>query len=368
MKQKLIIGLIILVIVIIGIGFAGYFKNKQKQERKNVFTKNILQEKGQIIPSPLPVVPIPQQGAKQPLTSETQSPYSLLFKEEYLYIDLSYPLLYVYDLNSRVIKYFNLENQTFQEIYRSPLIEEVVLSSDKKNLVFKTRRGFNFLNLNNDSLYKLPQFTKNLIFTPKGLVIYINNNKNISYLAFYEDGRVKKIRNLGILNPRLESLKNSLLIYEKNSPVFLLDLTNPNDFSVFLEAKPYYSLLTNKDKTLIFVSFKDKNWQSQIITPNNEVKFNFSWGTVREKCSFDEVLICAIPMNLENFSPDLWLLKEPTYDEKLIIYNPKNNKIKEIKLEDKFDIVRPKLTPLGIIFWNRLDAKFYLIESKKLPL
>ncbi len=363
MNKRLILGILILV-SIATIVFIGYFKNKQKQEKEIFF-----QEEGQLTPSPIPIVPAPSGETKLPSISGIQIPpqqttsYPLLFKEEYLYIDLFYPLLYVYDLNSGIIKYFDLENQVYKEIYRAPLIEEAFMSSDESYIVFKTNEGFNFLNLKNDSLYPLPPFTKNFAFTPQGLVIYVNN-KDISYLALYKDGQMTKIRNLGILNPKFESLKNSLLIYEKNSPVFLLDLKNINNFSVFLEAKPNYSLLVNKEKNLIFVTFKDKYWQSQIITPDKKVKFNFSWGTVKEKCSFDEVLVCAIPADLENFSPDLWLMKEPAYDEKLIIYNIQNGKTKEIRLESKFDIVKPKITPLGIIFWNRLDAKFYLIESK----
>jgi hypothetical protein len=38
------------------------------------------------------------------------------------------------------------------------------------------------------------------------------------------------------------------------------------------------------------------------------------------------------------------------------------NEIKEINLEEKFDFVKPKLTPLGIIAWDRLSAKFYLLK------
>lgn len=369
MKKNLILGIIVLIIVV-GVVFVGYFKNRQKQEKKNIF-----QEGGQIAPSPIPVAPTPSErlelspitGTQPTPTYQPTSSYPLLFKDEYLYIDLFYPLLYVYDPDAEVVKYFDLENQAYKEIFRATLIEEAVISPDESGLVLKTKEGFIFLNLKNDSLYKLSPFTKNFIFTPQGLVLYINN-KDISYLAFYKDGQMIKIRNLGVLNPKFESLKNFLLIYEKNSPVFSLNLKNPNDFSVFLEAKPDYSLLTNKDKNLIFVSYKNGYWQSQIINSDRKVQINFAWGTVKEKCSFDEFLVCAVPADLENFSADLWLLKQPAYDEKIIIYNPKNGEIKEIKLESKFDIIKPKLTPLGIIFWNRLDAKFYLIESEKLSL
>ena len=53
---------------------------------------------------------------------------------------------------------------------------------------------------------------------------------------------------------------------------------------------------------------------------------------------------------------------DPSYDEKIIIYDSKTNTVKEIKLEEKFDLIKPKLTPLGIIAWDRLTMKFYLIK------
>lgn len=366
MNKRLVLGLLVLIIIVV-IVFIGYLRNKQIREKETAF-----QEGGQLTPSPIPTPALPLSqsqelpfpGVQQPLS---QTSYPFLFKEEFIYIDLFYPLLYVYDPNFGVIKYLDLENETYKEIYKAPLIEEAVISSDKNSLVFKTETEFNFLDLKKDVLYKLPIFTKNFVFTPQGLVIYINN-QDVSYLAFYQDGQTKKIKNLGILRPKFESLKNSLLIYEDNSPVFLLDLKNPNNFSMFLEAKPNYSLLANKEQNLIFVSFKDKFWQSQIINLNKNVKFAFPWGTIKEKCSFDDVLVCAVPSSLDNFSPSLWLKKEPNYDEKLVIYNPKDGKLKEVKLETPLDIVKPKLTPLGIVLWNRLDARFYLIKSEKLSL
>ena len=81
---------------------------------------------------------------------------------------------------------------------------------------------------------------------------------------------------------------------------------------------------------------------------------------IKEKCTFNDILICAIPYNLENLDKDYWRLLKPSYDEKIIIYNPKNDEIKEINLEDKFDIIKPHLTEKGIVFVNRNDNKIYL--------
>jgi hypothetical protein len=122
----------------------------------------------------------------------------------------------------------------------------------------------------------------------------------------------------------------------------------------------FFDVLTNKNKDLIFLVFRENNrWQSKIIDLSKKDKYSFSWATNKEKCSFDKVLICALPIN---FNPEEWLMMNPSYDEKIIIFDPENGSLKEINLEEKFDFIKPKLTPLGIIAWDRLTAKFYLLK------
>lgn len=365
--KKIILGIIILILITVFIfTFLGYFKNK-KNEKKLTF---IEVPEGTSTPISIPSFPSMsfiqplEQTSSQATTSLNQS-FQILFNQELLYLDLDYPLLYIYDPKEEVIKYIDLENESYKEIYKISNLKNAFLSPDKEKIILETEEGtFQLLNLKNDTLENLPPFIRNFAFSSKGVIIYLNNNKTISSLVYFHNGKDITIRNLGLLNPEIVPFNNSLLIYEKNSPVFILDLNKPNNLNIFLEEKENYSILVNKNNDLIFVSFKENAWQSEILDRNKKIKVTFSWGTIKEKCSFDDILICAVPMNLENFDPENWYLFEPSYDEKFIIYDTKKNEIKEIKLMGRFDVFKPKLTPLGIIFWNRLDAKFYLIKFK----
>jgi len=355
MKKRII--LILILLIIVGLVVVGYFR-REKQE-KGLGIIEVPQERTPV------TIPITEEKKELPLTipSETTQPsetkfYQPLFKESFFYLDLDYPLLYVYDPRTQVIKYLNLEDETYREIVKISTFKNAWFSEDKTKIVAKTAQGFTFIDLKTDRLYDLSPFTKNFLFTPE-LWLYINNDENISYLASFRDGDTKKIRNLGILNPEFALLKNGVLIYEKNSPIFLLEFKEPSILKIFLEGE-YFDVLTNKNKDLIFLVLKENNaWQSKIIDLNKKNKYSFYWATNKEKCSFDEVLVCAVPAN---FDPDFWEMLGPSYDEKIIIYNPKNNEIKEIKLEEKFDFVKPKLTPLGVIAGDRLSMKIYLIK------
>lgn len=372
-KGKILILIAVIFILVSSVVFVGYLRKKSQPEGPKTAE---VEKEGEIKPSPLPIKetqpPLPIISPTPIIQPETTSTlprfYKSLFNNPLLYLDLDYPLLYIYDPQEGIIKYLDLENEIYKEIYKIYDLKDVHISPDKLKIILETNSGLFLLDLKSDTLKRLPILTKNFAFTSQDLIIYINNESNLSYLAYFRDGKIEKIRNLGILEPEIVSLKDSLLLYEKNSPVFLLNLKSPEILKIFLETKEEYSLLPNKSQNLVFVSFKDKNWQSMVMDLNKKIKISFSWGTAKEKCSFDDVLVCAIPYNLGDFSLEDWKLFKPNYDEKLIIYNPTNNQLKEINLEEKFDIVRPKLTPLGLIFWNRLDAKFYLIETEKLSL
>lgn len=367
MKKKLILIIIILVLTL-SIVFLGFFKTKSKRKEGQEPQVIRVEEKGK--PAPLPIqeeIPrVFEEEKTLPAPVSTPTPtttkYQSLFNKQFYYLDLDYPLLYVYDPDEEIVKYFDLENETYREIYRVFNLKEASISDDKSKIIFRSNGNLQLLDIKNDTLENLPALVKNFTFAGQALVVYINNQNNISYLAYFKNGKTVKIRDIGLLNPEIISFKDNLLIYEDKTPVFMLNLKNPAILKIFLDAKEKYSLLPNKDKTLLFVSFKDNTWQSSIIDINKKEKASFFWGTTKEKCSFDDVLICAVPNDLENFNPDDWKMLGFSYDGKIVIYNPKTNKTKEIVLERKFDIVKPKLTPLGIVFWNRLDAKFYLIK------
>lgn len=371
MNKKLIIGILVL-ILISGLVFVGYFSNKVKQEKSPIIAVETK------FPSnnPLPIKEQEQinifQEERYPTTSINTSTlvtsnqkYQLLFNQPFVYLDLDYPLLYVYDPEEEVIKYLDLENETYREIYKITSLEEAYFSLDKSKILLKSNNNWQLLDLNQDSIFNLISLVKNFVFTTKDLILYINDDKFISYLGYFRNGEIVKIRNLGILNPTLEFFNNGILIYEKNSPVFILELLRPDNLKIFLDPKEEYSLLANKKKNLIFVSFKDQIWQSEILDSKKSLIASFSWGTIKEKCSFDEVLVCSLPADLDNFNFENWKNGDLSYDEKIIIFNPQNKKIQEIKLDKQFDIIKPKLTPWGIIFWNRIDSKFYLIKLEE---
>jgi hypothetical protein len=359
MRKRLIIIIGLILVIFISLIVVGFLRKRQVEQKINVVT---FEEKPISAPLPIKEEKISQTTTfpTQPLPPTTQTKaYQLLFDQPFLYLDLEYPLLYIYDHKESIIKYLNLEDETYKEIFKAFNLKNAFISEDKTKIVIETENGFSLLDINKDELRNLPPITEKIVFAPE-TILYLNDQETISYLAYFKDGKITKIRNLGILNPEFAVLKNGLLIYEENSPVFFLDLKKPSQLSIFLPAKENYDLLVNKNKDLIFVNFKENNnWQSQIIDLNKKAKYSFPWGTIREKCSFDDLLVCALSINL---NPENWRIFESSFDEKIIIYNPQNNEIKEINLEEKFDTVKPKLTPLGIIYWNRLDAKFYLLK------
>jgi len=348
--KKIIIILAFIVFIFSSLVFIGFLKSRKKEKAPPLTTVEVAQ------PPPLPTLP---EEKKQTEDSQTlKKPYELLFDQTFIYLDLDYPWLYVYDPQNKVIKSINLENKKFDEIYKVSNLKDALISEDKTKIIVLTNKGFTLIDRKKDVVYKLSPYTKNFVFTTQ-LWLYLNDNKNISYLAKFQNGKITKIRDLGILNPEFVLLKNGILIYEKNSPLFLLEFEDPSVLKIFLDGQ-FFDVLTNKNKDLIFLVFRENDrWQSKIIDLSKKDKYSFSWATNKEKCSFDKVLICALPIN---FNPEEWLMMNPSYDEKIIIFDPENGSLKEINLEEKFDFVKPKLTPLGIIAWDRLSAKFYLLK------
>jgi hypothetical protein len=364
-NKKLSIVIIIAIIIIISLVIVGYLRSK-KQGRSSETPGTIE------VPQGSTPVPIPITGEGQisttsssvpyvpspPITTPSTKLYQSLFNQSFVYLDLGYPLLYVYDIQNQVIKYLNLEDETYKEIVKVSDLKNAWFSEDKTKIMISTDKGFILADLKTDSIYDLAPFVKNFVFTPETW-LYLNNGKQISYLAKFQNGEITKIRDLGILNPEFALLKSSMLIYEKNSPLFLLEFKNPLILKIFLEGE-FFDVLANKNKDLIFLVLKENDvWQSKIIDLNKKTKYSFAWATNKEKCSFDEVLVCALPAS---FDPESWSMLKPSYDTKIVIYNPKDDKIKEINLEEKFDFVKPQLTPLGIIAWDRLSMKFYLLK------
>ena len=371
MKSKNIFVLLTIIFIIIIIFIITFLKDKKEKKIPLEKIPKAVEVPQKEVSSPLPIIeeeninntstPLPILSISTSVSTTSSSKiYQNLFNQEFIYIDLYYPFLYVYDPKNYVIKYFDLENETYREIIKIYDFKNAWLNEDRTKIIIETDKGFVLIDFKTDNFYNLSPFVKNFIFTPD-VWLYFNNDKNISQLVKFQNGKITKIRDLGILNPEFALLQNGILIYEKNSPLFLLDFKNPSTLKVFLDGN-YFDVLVNKNKDSIFLIFaENEKWKSKVINLKKENKYIFPWATNKEKCSFEEVLVCSVPTN---FDPQAWLMLNPSYDEKIIIYDPRGSKIKEINLEDKFDFVKPKVTPLGIIAWDRLSAKFYLIKNE----
>ena len=367
MNQKFLIPIVVLIIVVLIIIWVGFLKAKKNKQLPQMYPP-VVEEKTPITPAPIPLttstikVTTPTFPTEIPSATITKK-YRLLFKESFLYIDLQYPLLYVYDPQQGIIKYLNLEDETYKEIAKIPNILSINLSSDKNKMVLKTTEGFSILDLKSDKLYKLPSVLIDKIITDTDLIVYINDNKTTSYLAYFKDNKFTKIRDIGLLNPEFALTQNGLLIYEKNTPILLLSLKPPYVLSLFLQAEEVAGILPNKNKDLILVSYKQNSiWQNDIMDLKKTKRYSFPWVTIKDKCTFEDVLVCAVVKNFDLSLNENWNLGETAYDEKIVIYDPKSKQLKEINLENNFDFVKPKLTPLGIIAWNRIDGKLYLLK------
>lgn len=359
-KRKIIIiaGIPIIFLIIVLIG---YFASRNKQQAEK-FVEPVSQK-----PTNTPV-PLTEktEGNKQSGTGTLSftSPegqkisYSPLFDQEMYYLDLDYPNLYTYDYTDAVVKVFNLEDETYKEIYKIIDFQKAIFSPDKSKMVVQAGSDLSLLDINTDKLFLLPSMVKKFVFADKDLIVYLSNNKDLSYLAYFREGKTNKIRDLGILDPELLFIgNNKILLYQKSNsyPVFLLDLKSPANINLFLEEDTNYSLLVNKKQNLLFVS--SENGSKVIDLKNKEVKFNFPWKTAKEKCSFDDFLVCAVN---SNFNFNSWYTLGENYDEKIVIFDPeKNEVVKEINLGGKVDILTPKLIKDRVIFWNRLDSKIY---------
>ncbi|GIW65119.1 MAG: hypothetical protein KatS3mg093_098 [Candidatus Parcubacteria bacterium] len=362
--NKKIITIIIIAIIFVFIVFVGYFASRNKNVSDNFIEKKKEEDKKAL----LPITNIEEKNANdqsnQSLSSTAGTSKNVpqqLLKENVFYLGIVYPELYVYDYDNEVIKVINLKEDTYKEIYRASNVQKAYLSPFGSKIIIDDGR-FNLLDLATDKLFNLSSAVKNFVFTDKDLIVYVNNDEGSSYLGYFKDGEIKKIRNLGIMEPEFIFIPGGkILIYQhKNSaPVFLLDLTSSKVLSIFLEPANNYSLLLNNfNKKLLFVSSAQG---SKIINlDNKETLFSFDWQTVKEKCTFDRLLICAVS---SNFDVDDWYLLGENYDNKIVIFDPEKKEIvKEISLASGFDVLAPTLFDSKIIFANRLNSKIYSLE------
>ncbi len=370
--KKLILGISFIIISsIILFGYlinSGFFKKEKKPkiiEGQNPINKSKVFFEQTTSSETLTTTPKEETNITTTKEEKNTSSFKPLIDKPLDFLKIDYPFIYFYDSEEALVKQFNIENEVYKEkeIFKVINLEKAVFSPQNTKLVFKTDSNYYLLDLKKDLVYNLNPLTKEFIFLGEDLILYLNNNLSSSYLAFFKEGIMSKIIDLGIVNPRFEVFNKKILIYSQDNPVFSLSLEKKPNLNIFLDKADDYSLLSNSRSDLLFVSFKENNsWKSKIINAKKEIINSFEWGTAKEKCSFDDqYLICALPSNLDRFDINEWLFS-PQNDSKLIIYNLKDKTYQEKTLKIKLDIVNPQLKDSRILFWDRLSRKFYQVN------
>ena len=285
----------------------------------------------------------------------------LLYEKILLYPEIDYPFIYAYDPESKTIKELNLEDKTYKELYKEKDIQFLSFSEDKSKILFKKLSDFYLLDIPKDKLEKLPKTVKRAFWYKNDLYTYILTPET-SYVALFKND-LEKFIDVYILNPDFEVLENGILVYENlrytySSPLILI--TKNKEKKVLLDNAFNLSLISNK-RDLVFASLFEKNWKSYLIDINGNKLKEFNFGTLKEKCTFDNLLICGVPKNQAGSDPIKWYYYKENFEDRIIIFDYKKNELKYFDLNGKFDILKPKLTPLGIVFLNRFDNKLYVI-------
>lgn len=295
------------------------------------------------------------------------------------FINIDYPNLYGYDYKNKSFRVFNIQNKTYKELYSNPNIDFISISPSKNLIAFRENNkkvsSLFLADLLKDKIYPLGVFIKNIYWNNANeLIYYFSNDSTVNYIGKIKKSKTSatnfentKITDVGALNPQFIYENNKLLIIsESDSPLFLID-TLTNKTSVLLPKKQHISFLLFGN--LIFASYINQEWKSLVLNYSGQILKEFNWGTFKEKCSVSNVLICGVDKNqtLSGLPNDWYELQKSFYD-KLIMIDLKTMEEKEINIAGQFDILSPQLTPLGIIFTNRLDSKLYFIPTENLSL
>lgn len=363
-KLFIFLGLIIAIALILLFSREYFIKKPEKKVYLEEGTEEEIIEKKEVSIS----TPTEQllEEKKEELTPP-QKPI-LLFNFPILFPLINYPEIYGYDPQSKTIRAYNIEEKNYQELYKDENINYALFSKNGLLLYIKTANNHYLINRATDKKYILPYFTQKALFKENNFYIFVSDLTGSSYLAEF-DAAEKKLFDISILNPDIDFLNNGILIAEnlKSTPASPLYFKNNNDTKLFLSPKSYLSFITNKNN-LAFISYFDQSWKSILIDNQNNIKKEFNFGTLKEKCTFDNILICGVPKNQEVNKINNWYYLKEVFNDDLIIYDPNYDTFKVIKLDDGFDIIKPQLTPLGIIFLNRNDSLIYLLSKDNFSL
>ncbi|KKS19219.1 MAG: hypothetical protein UU76_C0003G0022 [Parcubacteria group bacterium GW2011_GWC1_41_7] len=285
------------------------------------------------------------------------------------FLAVDYPDVYAFDFQEKSVKVFNVEEKTYRELLRDKNIRSILFSPSKGTVLVEkninSRSRFFLIDLVQDTTASVDAFARSFVWDLKDTLWYhYSNNSSVNYIGTIQNKKSSRVISVGFPDPVFAPLRGNIFIANKtNSPLFFINVTTQKR-RILVSQQSFFSLLANN--TYVFASYGSENAKkSSIINAAGTIVKTFPWGTLSQKCTFDRMLVCGVSVDqLSVGSPEDWeMMKRPFFD-KIVIYDIERDTAREIELPDRFDVVSPSITPLGIIFWNRIDAQAYLVPMK----
>lgn len=316
-----------------------------------------------------------EKGTPNNLPSEIKVKMKDVFETEVSNLFFDYPNIKTLFIREGEIKEINLKEKTYRELFVDPNLSYVSFSPNgtKAIIRFQNDPRYFILDFGEDRMSPLPAFTENFAFLNENkILLYRNNQSNLSELALWQNFNISSLKSLGVLNPEIVRLDdNRVLLYEKpistlKTPVFLYDIRKPEEIKIVLPPKFSYSIIASDDGQYVFVNYQEfGEWRSELYNDKFQKLDSFFWGTIKEKCTFKNLLVCGVP--IQNILMTSWYQMETNSQDKVIVINPETKELKEIFKPD-LDILQPYLTDIGLFFLNRINHKLFFVETKYLSL
>lgn len=372
-KNLFILGLVIL-IIITSVSFLGYFVTRKKELPQEPKVVEAPEEKP--VPLEIPkeepsLIPEKKETSSKELsfpTSTLEEKIKPLFDSELLFIDLIYPYIYIYDPQNGIVKYLNLDDKSYKELYKSFSVYFPSISPTRKRLILKDYNEWKIIDFSFDEVKTLKE----------DIAFFKWKNDDLIYFYFDEEkgGRILRLSdfkkdplvlaNLNLPQAKMEIFGDDVFIWadpiiSPSTPIFSLNLKNPNKIKLLFDKKSWPSLLSSDDQKFLLFSYEENGiLVSKLLDKNLKEIKKFSWWAPSEKCTFKKLLVCGVSLNNINYED--WLKLKRASKDKIVIYDPQNKEEKEIILNGNFDVLSPQISPLGLIFWNRNDAKLYVVN------
>jgi len=378
-KTFLILGIATIILITL-VSFLGYFITRKKEVPKEPKVVEVPEESQSPLPvtkEELPLIPEKKEIFSIETSSEifqetTTSKKEIrpLFDSELLFIDLLYPYIYVYSPQEGIIKYLNLEDKSYKELYKSFSIYSPSVSPTRKRLLFKENQEWKVLDFSFDEIKTIKENVTSFKWKNDDLIFFVFDEESGGRILKLSDFKKNPLllANLNLPQAKIEIFGEMVLIWpdpliSPSSPIFFLNLKNPKTIKLLFEKKSWPSFLVSDDQKYLFFSYEENgSLVSKLFDKNLKEIKTFNWSSLAEKCNFRKVLICGVSLN--NVSYEDWLKLKKASKDKIVIYDPQNKEEKEIVLNGNFDVLKPQLSPLGLIFWNRNDAKLYVVNLK----